>query len=48
MSDGAERELSAGDVFDIPAGHDMWVVGDEPYVAVDFTMSNHVHTPLKA
>jgi quercetin dioxygenase-like cupin family protein len=36
LADGTERELSAGDVFDIPPGHDMWVIGDEPYVAVDF------------
>jgi len=36
-ADGTEHELSAGDAFDIPAGHDLWVIGDEPYVAVDFT-----------
>src|SRR5579872_398649 len=36
MADGTEFELAAGDAFDIPPGHDMWVVGDEPYVAVDF------------
>lgn len=36
MADGAERELAAGDVFDVPAGHDAWVIGDEPYVAVSF------------
>jgi quercetin dioxygenase-like cupin family protein len=47
MVDGAERELAAGDVFAIPPGHDMWVVGDEPYVAVDFTMEPGVPTPLK-
>jgi len=35
MADGTEREMGAGDIFDIPPGHDMWVVGDEPYVAVD-------------
>lgn len=36
LADGTERELVAGDVFDIPPGHDAWVIGDEPYVAVDF------------
>jgi quercetin dioxygenase-like cupin family protein len=35
-ADGTERELGPGDAFDIPAGHDLWVSGDEPYVAVDF------------
>ncbi len=34
MDDGAEFSVMAGDVFDIPAGHDVWVVGDEPSVLV--------------
>jgi uncharacterized cupin superfamily protein len=37
MADGTEVELGPGDAFMIPAGHDAWVVGDEPYVTVDFT-----------
>jgi quercetin dioxygenase-like cupin family protein len=37
MIDGTEREMAAGDVFDIPPGHDVWVIGDEPYIAVDFS-----------
>jgi len=37
LVDGTERELAAGDAFAIPAGHDVWVVGAEPYVAVDFS-----------
>jgi class 3 adenylate cyclase len=36
MQDGVELELGAGDVFEIPPGHDAWVIGDEPWVAVDF------------
>lgn len=40
MADGAERELVAGDFFDVPPGHDAWVVGDEPYVTVDFTAAS--------
>jgi class 3 adenylate cyclase len=36
MADGLELELVAGDVFEIPPGHDAWVVGDEPFVNVDF------------
>ena len=35
-SDGPEFEIGAGDVNDIEPGHDAWVVGDEPYVGVDF------------
>ena len=34
--DGTELEIGPGDVFEIPPGHDAWVVGDEPWVSVDF------------
>ena len=37
MEDGARRVLRAGDAFDIPPGHDSRVVGDEPYVTIEFT-----------
>ena len=36
MPDGTELEIGPGDVFEIPPGHDAWVVGDEPWVSVDF------------
>ena len=36
MADGEEIVLSAGDIFSVPAGHDSWVVGEEPYVSVHF------------
>jgi class 3 adenylate cyclase len=36
MADGTELELGPGDVFEIPPGHDAWVIGDEPWVSVDF------------
>lgn len=35
MHDGTEVEAEAGDVYLIPPGHDAWVVGDEPCVALD-------------
>lgn len=47
MADGAEREVAAGDAFDVPAGHDMWVIGDEPYISVDFSLAEGAATPLK-
>ena len=47
MADGAEREIAAGDAFDIPPGHDMWVAGNEPYVAVDFSRSAEDLSRLK-
>ena len=37
MDDGTEQEFGAGEVMYIPPGHDGWVVGNEPFVAVDFT-----------
>jgi hypothetical protein len=36
MNDGTEGEIGPGDVVSIAPGHDAWVVGDEPCVAVDF------------
>jgi quercetin dioxygenase-like cupin family protein len=36
MDDGAESEIGPGDVSSIPPGHDAWIVGDEPFVGVDF------------
>lgn len=39
MADGTEREVAAGDAYDVPPGHDAWVIGAQPYVAVDITMT---------
>jgi hypothetical protein len=36
MDDGEEMEFAPGDAMQILPGHDAWVVGDEPYVGVDF------------
>ena len=35
MADGSAMDLTPDDVFEVPPGHDAWVVGDEPFVAVD-------------
>ncbi len=35
MADGHEFEIGPGDVVQIPAGHDAWVVGNQPAVAID-------------
>ncbi len=38
FTDGRVIELHAGELFYIPPEpHDSWVVGDEPYVAIDFS-----------
>jgi class 3 adenylate cyclase len=36
MTDGASLELRGGDAFEVPPGHDAWVIGDEPWVSVDW------------
>ncbi len=36
LEDGAEMIIQAGDVFELPPGHDAWVEGDENWVALDF------------
>ena len=36
MTDGASLEVMGGDAFEIPPGHDAWVIGDEPWISVDW------------
>lgn len=35
LNDGTEKTIKAGDFYTIPPGHDAWVVGDEPFVAIE-------------
>jgi class 3 adenylate cyclase len=35
MDDGATMELLRDDVYEIPPGHDAWVVGDERWTSID-------------
>jgi quercetin dioxygenase-like cupin family protein len=37
MDDGTEGETGPGDTAIIPPGHNAWVVGTDPCVAIDFT-----------
>ena len=37
MDDGAELEIGPDEVFDIPPGHDAWVIGEEPWETVEVT-----------
>jgi class 3 adenylate cyclase len=36
MDDGLTLEIGPDSAFEIPPGHDAWVVGDEPYVTIDY------------
>ena len=35
MDDGEGVEFGPGDIMNVPPGHDVWVVGDEPVIVVD-------------
>src|SRR5918996_1415133 len=48
MTDGASVDLVAGDTFEVPPGHDAWVVGDEPWVSVDYAGRRLFMRSLKA
>jgi mannose-6-phosphate isomerase-like protein (cupin superfamily) len=41
MKDGQEFELRPGSVSHLPAGHDAWVIGQEPVVLVDWFGATH-------
>ena len=41
LDDGQALEIAAGSAYEIPAGHDASVVGDEPFVTLEWT-SAHV------
>jgi class 3 adenylate cyclase len=34
---GARRRIGAGEAYEVPPGHDSWVVGNEPMVTIEFT-----------
>ena len=36
MADGTEIDSAPGEITLLPPGHDAWVVGDEPVVAIDW------------
>jgi len=45
-TDGGEvGEVGADDVYDLPPGHDAWVVGDEPFVAIEFASARIYGVP---
>jgi class 3 adenylate cyclase len=37
LSDGSSLEFGPGTAYDVPPGHDGWVIGDEPGVVVEWT-----------
>jgi mannose-6-phosphate isomerase-like protein (cupin superfamily) len=47
MDDGTEQEFGPGEALYIPPGHDAWVVGNEPLIAIDFTGAKEYATTSK-
>ncbi|GAA4865528.1 cupin domain-containing protein [Saccharopolyspora rosea] len=37
MDDGTEEEIGPGDAAVLPPGHDAWVVGDQVFIALDWS-----------
>lgn len=46
MPDGTEMEIPPNHVYEIPPGHDAWVVGDEPWVAIDWAGMRSFARPM--
>ncbi len=44
MDDGEVLDIGPHSVFDVPPGHDQWVVGDEPWVAIEWGASGRALT----
>ncbi|MGP1673970.1 MAG: hypothetical protein ACTS8Z_02005, partial [Candidatus Limnocylindrales bacterium] len=42
MDDGQRLDIPPDSVFEIPPGHDAWVVGDEPWVTIEWTSARIV------
>jgi class 3 adenylate cyclase len=46
MPDGTEMEIPPHYFYEIPSGHDAWVVGDEPWIAIDWAGMRSFARPL--
>ena len=45
MDDGEEFDLPPNSIYEMPPGHDAWVVGDQPWVIVEWTSGRVASTP---
>jgi class 3 adenylate cyclase len=48
LKDGTTYDVKAGEAYEIPPGHDAWVVGDEKYLGVEFSGSRTFAIPPDA
>ena len=47
LRDGQTLRIEPGDAFMIPAGHDAYVLGDEPFVMVQFDEGESAAQPVQ-
>jgi quercetin dioxygenase-like cupin family protein len=45
LDDGTQTTLSAGESYTIPPGHDAWVEGDAPFVAIEVMSAEQYARP---
>lgn len=45
MEDGSRATVKAGDAYTVPAGHDAWVEGDEPFVGYELMSADTYAKP---
>ena len=48
MDDGTMLVIKAGEAYEIPPGHDAWVVGDEPWSSIEFASAHNYGVPPAA
>lgn len=48
LPDGTEADIGPNQMFEVPPGHDAEVVGDEPWVAIDFRGARSYARPVAA
>jgi class 3 adenylate cyclase len=47
MDDGEEFDVPPGSIYEVPPGHDAWVVGDEAWVIIEWTSGRVATTVLE-
>ncbi|MGQ0586217.1 MAG: adenylate/guanylate cyclase domain-containing protein [Gammaproteobacteria bacterium] len=47
MDDGTTLVIRAGEAYEIPPGHDAWVVGDEAWCSVEFASAHNYGVPAE-
>lgn len=47
MRDGTEFEIGPGELMDVPAGHDSWILGDEPFESLAWVGATTWLAPLQ-